>query len=205
MISGGAPAADATILRFGLRRFLSLLPFGLIVLNAGGFGVMAVVRGLSRDGILGTGWVGVLLMLVAVAFAIPVVSSWRTRRWMMAFDATGFWWIRGKEIALIRWDSLAGVGIYYHRTFTVELCPRGEIDRDDPLLWQFVRDTEPLRPGLPRLRYRIHLPHSFKPYEKALSQWAPELWFGLVAQPLPYAGQPDRAGHRERLARRGEG
>ncbi|MDX2523770.1 hypothetical protein ACSCB1_22565 [Streptomyces europaeiscabiei] len=205
MISGGAPAADAAILRYGLRRFLSLLPLGLITLTAGGFGVMGVVSGLRRDGILGTGWVGVLLMLVAVAFAVPVVSSWRTRRWVMAFDATGFWWIRGKEIALIPWDSLAGVGIYYARHSTIELCPRDEIDRDDPLLWGFVRDTEPLRPGLPRLRYRIGIPHSPNPYEKALRQWAPELWFGLVAQPLSYAGQPDREGHRERMARRGAG
>ncbi|UUU28413.1 hypothetical protein [Streptomyces sp. DSM 40750] len=147
-----------------------------------------------------------LFILMALLFSIPVVGTWRTRRWVMAFDATGFWWIRRKEIALIPWESLAGVGIYCtHRTFTVELCPRDEIDRDDPLLWGFVRDTEPLRPGLPRLRYRIGLPHSFKPYEKALRQWAPELWFGRVVQPLSYAGQPDRAGHRERMARRQEG
>lgn len=203
MISGGTPAADATIVRHGLRRFLWTLLFVPVTLVSGGLGVYEVVYG--RDGSFAS-WGAVLFVLMALLFAIPVVSTWRTRRWVTAFDATGFWWIRGKAIALIRWDSLAGVGIYYtHQTFTVELCPRGEIDRDDPLLWRFVRDTEPLRPGLPRLRYRIHLPHSFKPYEKALRQWAPALWFGRVAQPLSYAGQPDRAGHQERTAGRGEG
>ncbi|MGJ5828069.1 hypothetical protein [Streptomyces ossamyceticus] len=204
MISGGAPAADATIVRHGLRRFLWMLLFAPVTLVSGGLGVNELMYG---GGGSFTRWIAMAFLLMALLFAIPVVSGWRARRWVTAFDATGFWWIRGKKIALIRWDSLAGVGIYYtHQTFTVELCPRDEIDRDDPLLWQFVRDTEPLRPGLPRVRYRIRLPHSFKPYEKALRRWAPELWFGLVAQPLSYMGRPDVAGHRERTAgRRGEG
>jgi hypothetical protein len=136
-----------------------------------------------------------------------LVSAWRARRWITAFDSTGFWWMRGKEIALIRWDSLAGAGIYWARgsksvVFTVELCPKGEIDRDDPLLWTFVRDTDPIRPDLPRLRYRIDVRGSDKLYEKALRQWAPDLWFGREEQPYSYLGQQDRQGHRDRLAAR---
>ncbi|MDT0568935.1 hypothetical protein RM704_15900 [Streptomyces sp. DSM 3412] len=205
MISGAEPAVDATVVRYGLRRFLWSLLFVPVTLVSGGLGVAEAVYGRDSDGLFAI-WGPVVFILMALVFAVPVVSAWRRRRWVTAFDATGFWWMRGKEIALIRWDSLAGVGVYWtHQVFTVELCPRDEIDRDDPLLWQFVRDTEPLRPGLPRLRYRIRLPHSPKPYEKALRQWAPELWFGVVAQPPSYAGRPDRAGHRERTARRGEG
>ncbi|MEE1835122.1 hypothetical protein [Streptomyces sp. SP17KL33] len=205
MIPGEAPAADATVVRYGLRRLLWSLLFVPVTLVSGGLGVVEAVYGRDRDGLFAV-WGPVLFIMMALLFAVPVVSTWRARHWVMAFDATGFWWIRGKEIALIPWDSLAGVGIYWtSQLFTVELCPRGEIDRDDPLLWQFVRDTEPLRPGLPRLRYRIRLPNAPTPYEQALRRWAPELWFGVVAQPPAYAGLPDRAGHRERTARRGEG
>ncbi|MEI5528207.1 hypothetical protein WB401_45290 [Streptomyces brasiliscabiei] len=205
MISGGGPAADATVVRYGLRRFLWTLLFVPVTLVSGGLGVVEAMYGGDSDSRFAV-WGPVLFLLMALLFAVPVVFAWRTRRWVAAFDATGFWWIRGREIALFRWDSLAGVGIYWTpQIFTLELCPRGEIDRDDPLLWQFVRETEPLRPGLPRLRYRIRLPYAYKPYEQALRRWAPELWFGVVAQPPSYVGQPDRAGHRERTARRGEG
>ncbi|MBD9729213.1 hypothetical protein PV755_39570 [Streptomyces caniscabiei] len=203
MIPEGVPAADATIVRYGLRRFLWSLLFVPVTLVSGGVGVAQAVYG-RGDGLFAV-WGPVVFILMALLFAVPVVSSWRTRRWAMAFDATGFWWVRGKEMALIRWDSLAGVGICWaHPVFCVELCPRDAIDRDDPLLGQFVRDTEPLRPGLPRLRYSIRLPHAYKPYEQALHRWAPELWFGVVAQPPAYAGRPDRAGLRGRAARRGE-
>lgn len=128
----------------------------------------------------------------------------RNRHWANALDSTGFWWIRGRETALVRWDSLAGVGIYWARSgrrlvCTVELCPREEIDRDDPLLWPYVRDADPLRPGLPEVRYRIDVRDLHEAYEEALRQWAPDLWFGREEQPASYAGDPDRAGHRRRL------
>ncbi|MHB9851055.1 hypothetical protein [Streptomyces sp. Tue6028] len=202
MISGGWPDGDATVLRYGLRRLLMSLPIGLL-LTAGG--VTGVWIGVEHDG-NGAGWIPLgMLMAMGVAGVILLVSRWRARHWITAFDATGFWWMRGKETALIRWDSLAGAGIHWARgskrvVFTVELCPKDEIDRDDPLLWKFVRDTEPLRPGLPRLRYRIDVGDSHKAYEKAFQQWAPGLWFGRREQPMSYLGGPDHAGHQERTA-----
>jgi hypothetical protein len=207
VIFDGEPAQDATVLRYGLRRLLYALPFNAVAISFGGVGIRLVVKG----GLPVGGWVAVGLLLGAgIIGVVRIVSQWRARRWVTAFDATGFWWIRGKEAALIRWDSLAAVGIYWARgrntrIHTVELCPSHEIDRDDPLLWQFVRDDEPLRPGLPRLRHRIDVGDSHKAYEKALRQWAPpELWFGRKEQPLSYAGEPDHTGHRERMAERTE-
>ncbi|MFG2419566.1 hypothetical protein ACGFWD_11005 [Streptomyces sp. NPDC048448] len=206
MISGEWPAEDATVLRYGLRRLLLSLPIVVVCLGGGWTGLWFAFR---DDGI-GAGWIPLaMLMAMGVGGLILFVLRWRARRWVTAFDSTGFWWMRGKEAALIRWDSLAGTGMYWARTshravFTVELCPHGEMDRDDPLLWKFVRDTEPLRPGLPRLRYRIDVGDSHKAYEKAFVRWAPELWFGRKEQPMSYPGQPDETGHRERTAERSD-
>ncbi|MEU1194802.1 hypothetical protein ABZ446_01075 [Streptomyces sp. NPDC005813] len=207
MISGGWPDGDATVLRYGLRRLLMSLPIVLLLIAGGVMGVWIAVE---HDGI-GAGWIPLgMLAAMGVAGVILLVSRWRARHWITAFDSTGFWWMRGKEMALIRWDSLAGAGIHWARgsktvVFTVELCPKDEIDRDDPLLWKFVRDTEPLGPGLPRLRYRIDVGDSHKAYEKAFRQWAPGLWFGRREQPMSYLGGPDHEGHRERTGAAGRG
>ncbi|MFF1838083.1 hypothetical protein ACFVXE_28320 [Streptomyces sp. NPDC058231] len=203
MIVDIQPAADATVLRYGLRRLLWALP-ALFVVPSGPFLFYVVLT--SRPS--GSGWqwlpVGLFLLASFVCGRI-LVSRWRKRRAVTAFDAVGFWWIEGKQATLIRWDSLAGVGIYWARpgktvVHTVELCPKGEIDRDDPLLWSYVRDAAPLHPDLPRLRYRIDVENFPGAYGKALRQWAPELWFGRQEQPDSYLGAPDRVGHRERTA-----
>ncbi|GAA5022945.1 hypothetical protein GCM10023335_55280 [Streptomyces siamensis] len=85
---------------------------------------------------------------------------------------------------------------------TLELCPRGELERDHPLLWKFVRDTESLGEGLPRLRYRIDLEANLNPCEEACQQWVPQLWFGRIDQRPGTQGTPDHAGHAERLRSR---
>ncbi|MFF3610570.1 hypothetical protein [Streptomyces sp. NPDC002580] len=198
MISSGRPDEDATVVRYGKRQLLQVLPFVVVLIGSSAMGLWSAVHGTASS------WMALLLGIMGVTL---LVSAWRARRWITVFDSTGFWWMRGKEIALIRWDSLAGAGIYWARgsksvVFTVELCPKGEIDRDDPLLWKFVRDTDPIRPDLPRLRYRIDVRGSDKLYEKALRQWAPDLWFGRKEQPYSYPGQQDRQGHRDRLAGR---
>ncbi|MFE5138912.1 hypothetical protein ACFRDV_14775 [Streptomyces fagopyri] len=196
MIFDGGPARDATVLRYGLRRFLHGLVFDVAAIS---FGVAGIWMVLGDGDLRVGGWTCVAVLLSGGAVGVvQVVLHWRARRWVTAFDATGFWWIRGEEAAVIPWDSLAAVGIYWARrgngsVHTVELCPSREIDRDDPLLWQFVRDTAPLRSGLPRLRYRVSVDESHQAYEKALRQWAPpELWFGRKEQPSSYRGKPDR-------------
>ncbi len=199
-IRGIRPDRDATVLRYGSRRLLFALPIVVVLVGMGGVGGWLAYA--KPDG--AAAWVCTsLLLFTGVVGVFFFGSRWRDRHWTTVFDASGFWWMGGEEAALIRWDSLAGAGIYWARgdrsaVFTIELCPKDEIDRDDPLLWKFVRDTDPLRPDLPRLRYRIDVSDSHKMYEKALLQWAPELWFGRKEQPLSYPGEPDHEGHRER-------
>ncbi|MFJ9863656.1 hypothetical protein [Streptomyces sp. NPDC101165] len=193
MISDRRPDPDATVVRYGLRWLLWTLPLvvllggvgvlGLLVLIDQGFHVVALVC------LLGLVWSG---------FALRTVLRWRGL--VTALDANGFWVLRHGKAVLIPWDSLAGVGLHWTRVgrrlvHTVELCPRGDIDRDDPLLREFVRDTAPLREGLPRLRYRLDVRHFFSVYDRALRRWAPpELWFGRVEQPGSYLRQPAAAG-----------
>ncbi|MER5380065.1 hypothetical protein ABT040_07250 [Streptomyces sp. NPDC002688] len=198
MILGRWPDDDATVLRYGMRRLLWALPFVVLFVAIGALGLWVAV---PPEG-TASGW---MLAPMGVIGVTLFVFRWRARRWTTAFDSNGFWWMRGGEIALIRWESLAGAGIHWARgsksvVFTLELCPKDEIDRDDPLLWKFVRDADPVRPGLPRLRYRIDVTDSHKAHEKALRQWAPELWLGRKEQPWSYLGRPDREGHRDRLA-----
>jgi hypothetical protein len=205
MIMDRRPDEDATVVRYGVRRLLWALPLVVGYVAVGALGV-ALARLAVQDNPPGLFWIPIALCLAVGTGGVGLfVSRWRARRWTIALDSTGFWWMRGGETALIRWDSLAGAGVYWARgskslVFTLELCPQGEIDRDDPLLWKFVRDTDPIRPGLPRLRYRVDVGYSHKAYEKALRQWAPELWFGREEKPLSYLGSPDDAGHRERTA-----
>jgi hypothetical protein len=207
MIMDMRPDEDATVVRYGVRRLLGALPLVVGYVAVGALGV-ALARLAVRTDPPGLFWIPISLCLAVGAGGVGLfVSRWRARHWITAFDPTGFWWMRGGEIALIRWDSLAGAGVHWARSgknfvFTVELCPKDEIDRDDPLLWKFVRDADPIRPGLPRLRYRIDVTYFQKAYEKAFQQWAPDLWLGREEQPYSYLGQPDSDGHRDRLAGR---
>ncbi|MFJ5267466.1 hypothetical protein [Streptomyces sp. NPDC088358] len=198
MISGEWPAEDATVLRYGLRRLLLSLPVMVVFLAAGGTGLWFAFR---DDGI-GAGCTPLAILLaMGLGGLIQLVFRWRARHWVTAFDSTGFWWMRGKETALIRWDSLAGVGIYEAPLLrTLELCPKAEIDRDDPLLWAWVRDHDPLRPGLPRPRHRVPIRPAAARHAVAAGcrQWAPRLWFGGERMPLGYDGESDRKGHRSR-------
>ncbi|MFJ9847885.1 hypothetical protein [Streptomyces sp. NPDC101150] len=109
-----------------------------------------------------------------------------------------------KRQNVIAWRSLAAVGLHWtpakgSASYTLELCPDGLIDRDDPVLWPMVRDDEPLRPGLPRLRYRLGANGDRRePLVEAVQRYAPHLWFGETERERGYGGLPDTRGHRER-------
>ncbi|MGR6973097.1 hypothetical protein ACU639_26485 [Streptomyces cynarae] len=86
------------------------------------------------------------------------------------------------------------------KVYSIELCPRAPIDRDDPVLWPLGRDEEPLHPALPRLRYRLPVPPSSQvAVVMAIQQQVPHLWFGETEREAGYMGVPDRKGHRERV------
>ncbi|WP_328452613.1 hypothetical protein OG780_27700 [Streptomyces sp. NBC_00386] len=198
MISDGWPAEDATVLRYGLRRLLLGLPVGVALLAAGAPGCRLATR---TDG-FGPEWIPVAVtMLLGLGGVILLISRWRARRWVTAFDATGFRWMRCKEVALIRWDAPAGVGVHEAgRLRTLELRPKGETDRDDPRLWLFVRDGEPLRPDLPRLRYSVSIWPSGGRHAVSAGclRWAPDLWSGGERVAPGSGGNPDVKGHRRR-------
>ncbi|WP_433450475.1 hypothetical protein ACQPXS_18680 [Streptomyces sp. CA-142005] len=151
----------------------------------------------------------VLSGLLVLTMLFLVMGRWADRKVALAFDATGMWWLHGDRSAFVAWDTLAAVGIYCVTNRagravdrTLELCPRGEIDPDDPLLWRMIREAEPRSAGHPRLRYRIELdgvPHA----EEVCRRWVPPgLWFGRELQLPGYEGSPDYAGHDRRVRER---
>ncbi|MQY10955.1 hypothetical protein SRB5_10690 [Streptomyces sp. RB5] len=125
-----------------------------------------------------------------------LVSAWRRRRNLDAFDAVGIWRVRGGETLVFAWDSLMGVALYWSQgdeapdTRTLELCP---VPQDGPagdLMASLLRDGAPLRPGLPRPRYRIEVFGDPDAYEKACLRWAPGLWCGRHRQSRGYERKP---------------
>ncbi|MFI1092112.1 hypothetical protein [Streptomyces sp. NPDC020917] len=204
----GSPSEDATVIRYGKRRFLGFL---IVVPLVGLTGTASVAMGMGAadDPVL---WVfSTVFGLLCVGILVNLVLRWRRRNVVLAFDATGFWWTDGGRSALVEWNALAAVALYcYPRgsvmvVGTLELCPRGEIDPDDPLLWRTVRDVDPPQPGLARLRYRIPMegvPHP----DEVCERWVPrDLWLGRMTQRPGYEGSPDFEGHDQRMRERREG
>ena len=138
-------------------------------------------------------------------------SALNSHHLALSVDDTGLWLRTRTRQSVIRWDTLAGVAVHWSETgnrgarhYSIELCPSGPIDRDDPVLWVLVRDEEPIRPGLPRLRYRFVTNGSVaryrEPLVEAIRQYAPHLWLGETQREPGYCGVPDYEGHRERTA-----
>ncbi|MEV6104863.1 hypothetical protein AB0M28_09125 [Streptomyces sp. NPDC051940] len=200
--------SGAVVVRYGRRRVLVALPGVVVLVGVGVLGVWAVFARQWHAGSVGA-WVatGVLVLLGGVGVLVFWLT-WRERGFHAVVDGTGITWRNGALAAVTSWDSLAGAGIHWARRdftnavskkYTLELCPAGDIDRDDALLWQFVRDEEPLRPGLPRLRYRVPLLGGPRGgLATAVQRFAPHLWFGQVEREWGYGGVPDAKGHRER-------
>ncbi|WP_392961915.1 hypothetical protein [Streptomyces sp. LN245] len=203
----GRPSDDATVVRYGQRE----VPSGLIV-TAVALSLAAV--GLSGAALVDNDVARWLLASAGGLFALcglfALIGTAAASNDRFVFDATGWWWFSLDGDALLTWDSLAGVCVYStgdaaddHGTATLELFPRGDFDRDHPLLWRRVRDADPPADGLPRLRYRIELTNIANvttDVEQACSRWVPpDLWRGNKWQPKGYKGRPDRTGHRRRL------
>ncbi|MDQ8706354.1 hypothetical protein RCO28_28355 [Streptomyces sp. LHD-70] len=109
---------------------------------------------------------------------------------------------------IIAWADLEAVAVQWSpaderepSVTSLELCPRGEIDRDAPDLWFLVRDEEPLRPDLQRLRYQISAAKGefTDTLVAAARQHAPtDLWLGEFERAPGYVGSADHEGHRRR-------
>ncbi|WP_207946416.1 hypothetical protein [Actinomadura sp. 7K507] len=174
-------------------------------------GGVVVATGNQKGESTGAGFVGlgvlVALGVLGVIFFIPI---WMGRRTRILIDHTGLWIESGKLRNVIPWNTLAGVCLYWsnlgrsQKLYSLELFPTGPIDRDDPVLWALVRDEEPFRPGLPRLRHRLGIPAaSRQQMVAAVQQYVPQLWLGEYERAAGHIGRPDAKGHRERT--RGKG
>ncbi|UGY93925.1 hypothetical protein [Streptomyces gobiensis] len=173
-------------------------------------GTVLVSTGNQQGESTAGGYVGLIVMLalgaLGVFFLIPI---WKGRRIMVSIDHTGLWFHNGTAQNVISWHTLAGVGLYWSefgrrsKLYSLELCPNGPIDRDDPVLWGLVRDEEPPHPTLPRLRYRLPLTAAtYRPVVAAVQQYVPQLWLGESQRESGHIGVPDRKGHLKRTRSR---
>ncbi|MDQ8701054.1 hypothetical protein RCO28_00930 [Streptomyces sp. LHD-70] len=154
------------------------------------------------------GWLFIALALIPLAFVFLFLRhGWKARKSFIAVDHVGLWIRNPIGGKVIPWDTLAGVGLHWSRStskavgtqFSLELCPSGPIDRDHPVLWNLVRDEEPLQPNLPRLRYRVPVGKKNKPLlVGAVQQHVPQLWLGEAEREPNHIGFPDVKGHKER-------
>ncbi|WP_207943321.1 hypothetical protein [Actinomadura sp. KC345] len=174
-------------------------------------GIVVVATGNQKGDSTVWGFAGLgLLVALGVLGVIFFVPIWTGRRSRILVDHTGLWVENGKLRNVIPWNALAGVCLYWSKLgssqtlYSLELFPTGPIDRDDPVLWTLVRDEEPFRPGLPRLRHRLAVPAaSRQQMVAAVQRYAPRLWLGESERASGHIGRPDIKGHRERT--RGEG
>ncbi|MEU1195458.1 hypothetical protein ABZ446_04470 [Streptomyces sp. NPDC005813] len=200
------PGPDATVHRFGMRRLRTGLPGTLIALCLAPL-PLAVTA--AQPGVGAGRWVFavVWLLLWGGLGALMSYALWAGRRTLLAFDAYGVWWWHSPDrYAAVPWQSLAGVGLHWahkgsaragRKVMSLELCPYGDVDADDPVLRPLVVRDEPLRPGLPDRRYRIGIPtYSGRRWGRELAASAharaPHLWFGEHERPYGRPGPVQR-------------
>ncbi|NBE53511.1 hypothetical protein [Streptomyces boluensis] len=179
--------------------------FGLLFIGGGLLAVLGV-NGAPNNG----GYGGIAVGALAIFFAVMMLRrGWKSRKAFLAVDHVGLWISNPVGRKVIPFDSLAGVGLHWSKAgkgtskklYSLELCPNGPIDRDHPVLWNLVRDEEPLHPDLPRLRYRIPVgKKNMPPLVAAVQQHAQPLWLGEVEREPNHIGFPDVKGHRDRTA-----
>lgn len=178
-----------------------------------GWVVLAVVMtvGLIHDKPQPVGLIGLLFATIGYSGFKIFRSALSRHHLAVSVDETGMWLRTRTRQSVIRWDTLAGVAVHWSETgnraarhYSIELCPNGPIDRDDPVLWPLVRDEDPIRPGLPRLRYRFVTNGSVaryrEPLVEAIRHYAPHLWLGETQREPGHCGVPDYKGHGERTA-----
>ncbi|MEU0744711.1 hypothetical protein [Streptomyces sp. NPDC006134] len=183
----------------------------LIAIGAVGVcGAVVVATGNQKGESTVAGFAGLAFMVVLGIIGVFLfIAQWANRRTRVLFDHTGLWVENGNRRNVIPWQTLAGVGLYWSRfgrsrkVYSLELLPDGPIDRDDPVLWTLVRDEDPPRPGLPRLRYRLPFPAACRQQVlTAVQQHVPQLWLGESERPAGHVGRPDVKGHRQRTRSR---
>ncbi|MFJ9417005.1 hypothetical protein ACIRPT_22825 [Streptomyces sp. NPDC101227] len=205
------PAPDATLIKTGRNQLKGGFSAGI---GCAGGGLIVIAGSLAAAfGLIGKepepgAFVGVFFGLVAGFFGVTILKGfWDARHAVICVDHVGLWISNPKGNKVIPWDGLAGVGLYWSKgvkrgapkQYSIELCPNGPIDRDHPVVWNLVRDEEPLHPSLPRLRYRLPARGvDREPLVAAVRHYAAHLWLGEVEREPGHIGHPDIKGHRAR-------
>ncbi|MGW0736242.1 hypothetical protein [Streptomyces sp. NPDC002851] len=208
-----APSPNATVIKTGRGSALKAVPCAVIAIAigiVGIFGAVVVATGNQKGESSVSGYAGVLFMIVIGVFGVCVlIPVWSDRKTRVLVDQTGLWLQKGQLQNVIPWHTLAGVGLYWSnfgkgtKIYSLELCPSGPIDRDDPTLWALVRDEDPIHPHLPRLRYRLPLTAANqRSVVAAVYQYVPNLWLGESQRPEGHIGRPDVKGHKQRTRSR---
>jgi hypothetical protein len=172
------PAPDALVIELGRPTRAALGCFGLTTLFLAAVALAALSYAIFRvpgpttappslrpvAAVLG----GIFLLIVVglVAIAVKAVRS----RQGLALDAAAVWWRADRTLVRLPWSDIAAVRLVTPqrvrgqrsstpRTPAVELCPvDGETIRRHPALTDRVTGGEPIRPGLPSLRFTFRLP-----------------------------------------------
>ncbi|GFE19388.1 hypothetical protein Sgleb_74350 [Streptomyces glebosus] len=205
MLPGRTPAPDATMFRFGKQRMRRTMPGAVAGLALGlSMPVACLVYGYG----VGTWVFAVIWFLVCGTVAVVMAwAVWSDRDAYLAFDTTGVWWWRNKTShAVIPWDSLDAVGLFWcpqgtgnsgHRLVSLELCPTGGVQEpQDPALAPLFIEEQSGVAGVPDRRYRIGLPvfvirHYGGALIEAARSRAAHRWFGEHERPAGYLRAQD--------------
>ncbi|MBT2492717.1 hypothetical protein J7E96_30250 [Streptomyces sp. ISL-96] len=201
------PAATAIVIRVATQPARRSMQVGGIIAALSAALAITVVGICARSAVdSAEAWPSVLGGAISLTLpAIGVRAGIRTfragldwRRLFVAADETGLWVSNGTGLKAIRWNTLAATALHWSKAenptgkdYSIELCPTVAVDPEDPVLAGFVRDDEPFRPGLPRLRYRFNGNYPYREaLVKAIRHHAPHLWAGEHEREPGYIGRP---------------
>ncbi|UKY47698.1 hypothetical protein [Streptomyces inhibens] len=202
MLPERSPAPDAAMFRFGKQRMRQTMRGAIAAFV---FALSMPIACVVYEYGVGTWVFAVLWFLVLGAVgAFMAWAGWADREAYLAFDATGVWWLHNKTAhAVVPWASLDGVGLFRcpqgtdnspHKLVSLELCPVGGVNEDDPALSPLIVQDRSGVPGVPDRRYRIGVPvfatrHYGGALIEAARSRAADLWFGEHERPLGYLRQ----------------
>lgn len=174
----GGPAPDALVVELGRPTRVALGCFGLttlflaaVALAALSYAVFHVPGPSTAPPSLRVvaAVLGGIFLLIVIGLATIAVKAVRSRQGL-ALDADAVWWRADRTLVRLPWSDIAAARLVTPqrvrgqrsstpRTPAVELCPvDGATIRRYPALTDRVTGGEPIRPGLPSLRFTFRLP-----------------------------------------------
>lgn len=199
------PAPDALVVELGRPTRVALGCFGLTTLFLAVVALAALSYSIFR--VPGPGAappslrpvaavLGGLFLVIVVGLVAVAVKAVRARQGL-ALDAAGVWWRADQTVVRLPWSDIAAVRLVTPqrvrgqrsstpRTPAVELCPvDGATIQRYPALTDRVTGGEPIRPGLPRLRFTFRLPSvaDGTTVSEAIARLAPVQWAAGTTTP----------------------